>query len=277
MKSDRGARTRWLLLPVLAVSATGCFPGWRTATDSRNHLIESVTDDPGDARGREYTGSKGGPECNQLTRVDTPVRAGSSAFRHWVSTCGERSELAMARTEISGTYWYGWSMLLPEDFDHQGSNSHVMQMNTWPSPRDGKFPCGGNGHKITIRSSGLMEFDLQRAGVQRDSECEKFPLGSVQQMKGKWIDFVMQGRWTGDADGFLKLWIRVGSAGYRQVIDYRGRTWWNDEDRGPYFKMGAYMGDPGWKGPPSRTLYTDEYRLGSSDARFEDVAPGRSR
>lgn len=38
--------------------------------------------------------------------------------------------------------------------------------------------------------------------------------------------------------------------------------------------MGAYMGEPGWDGPETRTLYTDEYRLGSKDATFEDVAPG---
>lgn len=240
---------------------------------ARSHLIESVTDDIEAARVREYQRSKGGPECNFMRQVSSPVRAGTAAFEHRVLTCGERSELAMARTEIGGTYWYGWSMYVPEEFDHTGHYSIVMQMNTWPSPRDGKFPCGGNGHKIQIGSSGALGFDLQRAGVEKDSECEKFPLGHVEAMKGKWIDFVMQGKWTGNPDGFLKLWMRVGEEPYRQVIDYRGRTWWNDEDRGPYFKMGLYTGDPNWKGPPNRTLYTDEYRLGGAEARFEDVAP----
>ena len=30
----------------------------------------------------------------------------------------------MKRTEIGGTYWYGWSMMLPEDFDFSGSANH---------------------------------------------------------------------------------------------------------------------------------------------------------
>jgi hypothetical protein len=83
----------------------------------------------------------------------------------------------------------------------------------------------------------------------------------------------MQARWTGDPDGFLKFWYRADSEPYRQKIDYRGRTWWNDEDKGPYFKMGAYMGEPGWKGPLQRVLYTDEYRLGDATSSFEDAAP----
>ena len=34
------------------------------------------------------------------------------------------------------------------------------------------------------------------------------------------------------------------------------------------------MGDPGWKGPPERTVYTDEYRMGNAACDFDDVDPG---
>ncbi len=244
------------------------------AYGKREHIIESVTESVKEARGREFVKSKGGPECNELMEVSSPTRAGKTAFKHWVSQCGERSELAMARTEIGGTYWYGWSMFIPADYDHREHYTIVMQLATWPSPRNGEFPCSGNGHKISITDSGNLRYDLQRAGKTQDSVCEKFQLGDL--VKGKWTDFVMHAKWTGDEDGFLKLWMRIGKEKYEHKIDHKGRTWWNDEDKGPYFKMGAYMGDPKWGGPESRTVYTDEYRLGDTEADFDDVAPGES-
>jgi hypothetical protein len=240
----------------------------------RAHIIDEVTEDIGTARGREFQKSKGGPEHNKLSTVSSPTRAGKVAFKHWVDQHGERSELAMARTRIGRTYWYGWSMFLTEDFDHRGHYAILMQLAAYPSPRDGKFPCGGNGHMISVGDSGTVSYALQRQGETKDSECEKFSLGDVGAMKGRWVDFVMHARWTGDSDGFLRLWMKIGDGPYDKKIDYEGRTWWNDEGDGPYFKMGLYMGDPGWKGPESRTLITDEYRLGDEQAGFADVAPG---
>lgn len=245
---------------------------------ARQHIIESVTEDIKEARGVEFRGSKGGPECNQLTNqflnANAPVRAGKTAFKHWVATCGERAELAMKRTQIGGTYWYGWSLYLPKEIDFSRHKTIVMQMASYPTPRNGKFPCGGNGHHITVSSSGELSFALQHAGETKDMECDHFSLGDTKDWKGQWIDFVMHAKWTGDKDGFVHLWMKTGAANYAQKIDYRGRTWWNDEDKGPYFKMGAYMGDPKWQGQSPCILYTDEYRMGSDKARFEDVAPG---
>ena len=106
--------------------------------------------------------------------------------------------------------------------------------------------------------------------------CEEIRLAPFDEsLKGAWIDFVQHAVWTGDEDGFVRLWMKVGDGDYRQVVDYEGVTWWNDEDGGPYFKMGLYTGDPGWKGRSPAVVYTDEYRLGSAEAGFEAVAPGR--
>jgi hypothetical protein len=85
----------------------------------RRHIIETVTESIREARGREFARSKGGPERNKLTDVSSPIRAGKTAFKHWVSQCGGRSELAMPRTEIGGIYWYGWSMFIPEGCDYR--------------------------------------------------------------------------------------------------------------------------------------------------------------
>ncbi|MHC4541331.1 MAG: hypothetical protein ACYS74_16385, partial [Planctomycetota bacterium] len=97
---------RTIFISVLAVAL--CHTGF-----AGEHIIEAVTEDIQEARGQEFKGSKGGPQNNTLTNTDSPVRVGKRAFKHWVSQKGERSELAMSRTEIGGTYWYGWSMYLP--------------------------------------------------------------------------------------------------------------------------------------------------------------------
>jgi hypothetical protein len=244
-------------------------------SSGRGDIIESVTEDIAQARGREFAKSKGGPDNNKLTNTGEPVRAGKAAFKHWVNTKGERSELAMQRTRIGGTYWYGWSMLLPEDFDHRGSDTIVMQLASWPTPRNGKFPHSANGPYLEIQPDGRLIMHLQHKGEDKDMVCDDFVVTEdVSKLKGKWLDFVMHTRWTGDRDGFFKLWLKIGNNDeFAQKVDYAGRTWWNDEDTGPYLKLGAYMGEPGWRGPAERTVYIDEYRLGDEKSSFKEVAP----
>lgn len=239
-------------------------------------IIDACCEDLAEARSFQSDRSKGGAENNRLETVADPVRAGRTAFRHTITTNGERSELAMDKTRIGGTYWYGWSLLLPTDFDLSQSHSIVMQLATFPTPRTGKFPCGANGSYLEVGSDGRLVFVLQHQGDVEDSACERFRiLDDVRPLRGRWIDFVMHARWTGDPDGFMKFWVKSpDAADYEQRIDYTGRTFWNDEGDGPYFKMGIYTGNPGWKGPPQRTVYTDEYRLGDATSSFAEVAPG---
>jgi hypothetical protein len=242
-------------------------------SSSRAEIIESVSEDIATARGQEATRSKGGPNDNTLSNCESPVRAGRTSFKHWVSQRGERSELAMRRTEIGGTYWYGWSMFLPDDFDHRGSDTIVMQLASSPTPRNGKFPHSANGPYLEILPDGRLIMHLQHKGTDTDMVCDDFVVADdIAKLRGHWIDFVMHAKWTGDRDGHFQLWMRAGDAPFVQKVDYSGPTWWNDEEAGPYFKMGAYMGEPGWKGPSSRTVYTDEYRLGDETSSFDEVA-----
>ena len=260
-------------------------------------LLQEVTEDIALARGVEAAGSKGGPENNLLrnnsadsapitnaaatARADAQTvsqkvaRGGEVCFEHTVTQRGERSELAMMRTEIGGEYWYGWSMLLPDDFDHFGHKTIVMQLATWPSPRNGRFPASANGSYLQITSEGVLEFVFQYAGKPGvDTEVKRYVIHpDITKAKGRWFDFVMHAKWTGDPDGFLKFWVKHHDNHYEQKIAHTGRTFWNDEDRGPYFKMGAYTGDPNWGGPERITLYTDEYRQGDANSSFDEVAP----
>ncbi|MGQ9619971.1 MAG: heparin lyase I family protein, partial [Bacteroidales bacterium] len=139
-------------------------------------LIQNVSETIQTASNREFSNSKGGPENNKLSDVKGNARGGEYAFMHYVNKKGERSELAMARTEIGSEYWYGWSMLVPEDFDFSGSYSIVAQWASYPSPRNGKFKCGANGSYMVITAEGALEFRLQFAGKNEDSDCLKFVL-----------------------------------------------------------------------------------------------------
>jgi enterochelin esterase-like enzyme len=244
------------------------------SASGQSALLQSATEDIAQASGVEFAGSKGGPENNVLVNTDQVARAGKTAFKHWVNQRGERSELRMMKTDISGTYWYGWSMQVPKDFDHRGHKTIVMQLASYPTPRNGKFPCRANGPFMHISPDGKLVLHLQHAGDSTDSQCDAFPvLDDITRTQGQWIDFVMQAKWTGDRDGFVKFWLKVGDGPYEQKMTYAGRTWWNDEDKGPYFKMGAYLGDPNWGGPPEIALYTDEFRMGGEKSSFDEVAP----
>lgn len=262
----------------------------------RAKILQAVTEDIAQASGREADRSKGGPAHNKLRNLDAdaaPINAAATArvdaqtvskkiarggnvcFEHWIDQQGERSELATMRTEIGGEYWYGWSMQLPKDFDPKGHQTIVMQLATYPSPRNGKFPCKANGPFMHITAEGKLVFHLQHAGEGGvDSVCDEFLIHpDITKTQGQWLDFVMHAKWTGDKTGFLKFWVKQHDNHYEQKIAYGGRTWWNDEDKGPYFKMGAYTGDPKWGGPESIRVLTDEFRLGDAASSFEEVAP----
>lgn len=277
-----------IIIPLVVTLTCGSLP----AT-----LLQEVTEDIAQARSVEAARSKGGPENNRVmnSRADAaPVpdaeatatrdartvsrrlaRGGQVCFEHWISQRGERAELAMNRTQIGGEYWYGWSMLIPEDFDHRGHYTIVMQLATWPSPRNGRFPAGANGSYMQITRDGQLVFVLQHAGEPGvDSVAKRFVIHpDITKARGRWFDFVMHAKWTGDPDGFLRFWVKYDDNHYEQKIAHQGRTFWNDEGHGPYFKMGLYTGDPNWGGPESIRLYTDEYRHGDAKADFNDVAP----
>lgn len=250
------------------------------APKSEAKIIESVVESTSEANATEAERAKGGSSCNRLENVSTfednslhPVRSGQKAFRHTVNRCSERSEFRMKKTQIGQTYWYGWSMFVPKDWGDSDPGFDILtQWATYPTKRNGNFTCGANGSYIT-RNGNNVVFKFQHKGEDTDIQCDRYNLAKISDIRGKWVDFVMQVKWTGNKDGFLKLWTRTGDGEYSQEVDYQGRTYWNDEGEGPNFKMGLYKGDPNFKGPAPRQLYTDEYRMGDSSSSFEEVAP----
>jgi predicted RNA-binding protein YlxR (DUF448 family) len=205
--------------------------------------------------------------------VSSPVRAGKMAYKHEVTNSQERDEFEFQKTDIGGTYWYGWSYYFTESVLKAKGFTIITQIGAYPSnPANGGYPCGGIGSKISVRE-GAINLDLQYSGGGNNRKCTKYKLHPVDGLENKWTDFVMHAKWTGNEDGFLKIWMRIGGdAGkWEQKIDYKGRTFWNNEGNGPYMKLGVYLGS---SGNGSRLLYMDEYRHGDSSSSFEEVDPG---
>lgn len=237
---------------------------------SQAKVIDAVTEDISQARSREVSTSKGGDACNRLENTEI---AGRQAFLHWVARCGERSELAMRRTVLGNTYWYGWSIYVPPSWqDTTRGYDIVNQWLVYPAQIHFKDACGAAGSYIA-RSEQSFEFAFQRQGDTQEVVCTRYPLATVAQMRGKWVDFVMHVKWTGDDDGHLKLWMRKDNEPYQLKVDHVGSTYWNHTKTGPYFKMGLYKGNPNFRGPAPRYLYTAGYRLGNASANFQMVNP----
>ncbi len=264
----------------LAIACSISIVSLTAATAARAEIIE--TNDGSDERLEPVSSQKGGENCQRFQVVDSPQRASGKANMHQVDRCGERVEIAGKKTEIGKTYWYGWSVFIPDRWNDSDPGSDLLnQWATYPTNnKNFSQACRANGSYLA-RGRGdskegggnSIDFVLQRAGDSSTIECNKFPLATVSQLKGKWTDFVMNVKWTGNKDGFLNLWMKIGDDSYIQKINYQGPTFWNDEGTGPYFKMGLYKGDPNFEGPAPRTVYTDEYRLGDERSSFQEVAP----
>ncbi|MDV2996456.1 MAG: hypothetical protein N4J56_006110 [Chroococcidiopsis sp. SAG 2025] len=259
---------------VLALCTTFfCLPAGVHKSDAK--IIDSVTTNV-----KHPEIGKGGSACQKLAAISPVKGNGQRVFKHWVNRCGERAEMATKRTKIGSTYWYGWSLFVPSTWkDTDAGFDIVNQFPTYPS-HNGRFPksgCGASGSTISRQANKGLVFNLQRKGDNVDVLCTKHTLAKISEIKGKWTDFVMHVKWTGNKDGFLKLWMKTGNNKYIQKINYQGATFWNDENTGPYFKMGLYKGEPNFKGPAPRFLYTAEYRLGDANSSFKQVMPRLSK
>jgi Polysaccharide lyase len=208
------------------------------------------------------------------------ARAGKQAMRTALDRGKDkvsyRTEVSGPRAEIGKEYWYGFSILLPEDYHPDHIWEIVAQWHGVPD-----FDAGENWRNPIMalsttdgRWSWVSRWDAKRntfaSGKRQYGGTRDYDLGPYR--KGVWTDWVIHIKWSYGSDGLLKVW-KDGAT----VIDVDGPNAFNDE-HGPFFKMGLYKG---WRDPdrPSdavsrRTLYHDEFRMGGSDAGYADVAPG---
>ncbi len=210
-----------------------------------------------------------------------PARAGRRAMR---TSLDRRQDRVSYRTEVSGPraeigreYWYGFSILLPEEYQPDRIWEIVAQWHGVPD-----FDAGEDWRNPVMalsttqgRWSWVSRWDAKRntfaSGKRQYGGAKNYDLGPYQ--KGLWTDWVVHVTWSYESDGLLQVWKNR-----KLLIDQKGPNAFNDR-HGPFFKMGLYKG---WRDPDRRSdavskrlLYHDEFRMGGADAGYDDVAPGR--
>ncbi len=209
-----------------------------------------------------------------------PVRAGRYAMKTVLDRYHDRVSY---RTEVSGPggevgeeYWYGFSIFLPDDYRPDAIWEIVAQWHgvpdfdigeTWRNPVMALSTDGGVWRLINRWDAKRNTYE---SGKKVYGGSHRYDLGAYQT--GVWTDWVFHVKWSYGEDGLLDVWQNG-----KRLIHQTGPNTFNDA-KGPYFKMGIYKG---WRDPnrPSdavsrRVLYHDEFRMGSADATYEDVAPG---
>lgn len=209
-----------------------------------------------------------------------PARGGQQAMRTSLDRSKDkvsyRTEVSGPRADVGKEYWYGFSILLPEDYAADRIWEIVAQWHGVPD-----FDAGENWRNPVMalsttngRWDWVSRWDAKRntfeSGKRQYGGTRNYDLGPYR--KGVWTDWVVHIKWSYGADGFLRVW-KNGET----VIDASGPNAFNDE-HGPFFKMGLYKGwrDPNKRGDAvsQRVLYHDEFRMGDSEAGYDDVAPG---
>jgi hypothetical protein len=204
-----------------------------------------------------HQGQQEGGEVTVITAAEGPVREGKYSAKIAVKSDKHRAEVPGQRADAYGVARYGWSIYIPKEFDAQTFFSIITQWHSWGSGRESPKD-GGPPTSMTISKDALQLKLLHQGDEGWTSKADYFPLGSVDEMRGRWTDFVMEVNWQGPGKGG---WLKFYKNG-KQLIDYKGTTWYDDKDKGPYFKFGNYKGGGKWRGTEEGAiLYVDAARM----------------
>jgi hypothetical protein len=175
---------------------------------------------------------------------------------------------------IGDEYWIGFSIFLADGYysnnwvlhhQYHGSPDQPPTCDPaepWRNPifRVAATKLGGKFYAYCVWDSRQR---TPAIGDYEGSHSDNYGTPPV----GQWCDFVINIKWSYEADGFLKIW-KNGVL----VTDYTGGNCFND-DIGPYMKIGIY-GD--LEQDQTITVYYDELRIGDSNSSYSEVAPGGS-
>jgi hypothetical protein len=247
-------------------------------------------------RGMAALNSNGKPYAYALVSAPHPVRYGKFAERFELrdadcngADCEDksgagRSELNEGQqstfAKLDNEYWYGWSMYIeslptgkPSVFPNLGQ--WKLAWNHGPLMKLMYEELGTNAYdlmcmpvqctaqKFPINGSTIW---LQLDAVANEKDWTRgriCPLFSVAANQGRWVDLVLNIRWSRKDDGFVKMWVND-----ELRCDYKGATAAGPQNLpGPRHMRGIY-----WhnlveyrraRGPvPTAVVYYDEFRGG---------------
>ncbi|MFC4777045.1 heparin lyase I family protein [Paenibacillus sp. GCM10023252] len=227
---------------------------------------------------------------SSITPVTNLVRGGTHSFQHVTSGSPKRAEIDdnswNQYDAKTNNYWYGMSYYIPNDGTYSSSLSTIVgqwRFSNLVVPPYTKANCemsgyGGSGHHLML-DNGYWTYELQHQDPAKASCAglisDRIPL--IPFTPGVWTDVVIHAKFRHTTDGFIKIWMAENGGGYKQVLNYYGRTWFDmyqvgsnkegDEVMAPNFTLGAYWSNS----TTQRTIHTDQiraYQIGSASDDF---------
>jgi len=254
---------RYLLVFVLAFSLVFY---WMPQRARAQALLFTGDFETGDISGWRCSGN-----CPIV--VTSPTRAGNYSLQSFLdantSKVNYRTELrlnAVNDFKFGQEYWLGLSFYLPPDWNDDYSGGGYDQGMLWQfHDRGFNDPSWRGGLPLVLRHRN-GNIAIERRGHPKSKSFYEAPYE-----KGKWIDWVINVKWSKGSDGFINIW-RDG----RQVVSDRGQNYYSEHTDPPYFKMGIYQW--GWDegkplGTTQRTIYHDEIRIAQGPNGYDLVAP----
>ena len=170
--------------------------------------------------GNFESGTISGWACsgNCPTVATSPTRAGKYSVKSYLnantSKVNYRTELvnrAVSDFSFGQEYWVGLSFYLPPDWSDKYISGYDSGILWQFHDRGFNDSSWRDGLPLVLGHSG-GNFQLWRRG---HPQSKTFWVGSVE--KGRWIDWVINVKWSKGSDGFINIW-RDG----RQVVSDRG-------------------------------------------------------
>lgn len=194
---------------------------------------------------------------------------------------GKRAELRRwPPDEQFAERWFAFSIFLPENYETDPKSAEIVAQwhnypdlnlgEQWTSPPLCLLTKNGNWFVVIIwddnKISDMEEITLNNKQIIVD-------LGSYENDKNKWIDWVFHVKW-GWLDSHKPV-LEIFKDG-KLVYSRKGPNTTNDET-GVYFNIGIYKWD--WLTNPQksvlteRTIFIDEVKIGDANCSLSDFYP----
>ncbi|MCA9362893.1 polysaccharide lyase, partial [Candidatus Kaiserbacteria bacterium] len=208
---------------------------------------------------------------NNPSKVTTEqVRAGKYAWKtdfnrisSYYGSNKPRSELMKTKPNMMSLdteYWIGLSVYIPKDWKADSVHEILWQMHG----ADGASP------PLDFRTFDDKMYLVHRYESNGKNNTDTIWQSSIE--RGKWIDFIINVKWSGKEDGFLNIWKNEN-----KIYSLKGDVGFGLNGSGHTFlKIGDYK----WRwftSPTSvtrRVLYHDEIRIAEGSGGYDLVNPG---
>jgi len=157
-------------------------------------------------------------------------------------------------------YWIGLSVYIPKDWKADSVHEILWQMHG----ADGASP------PLDFRTFDDKMYLVHRYESNGKNNTDTIWQSSIE--RGKWIDFIINVKWSGKEDGFLNIWKNEN-----KIYSLKGDVGFGLNGSGHTFlKIGDYK----WRwftSPTSvtrRVLYHDEIRIAEGSGGYDLVNPG---